>query len=58
MFNMPIWDVYLTEFCENAARAGATPLDILELFHIKSGQLLAKAKAAEARAEALAKGGS
>ena len=47
MFDMGLWDEYLAEYCHNAEKAGATPVDVLELLYLKQGQLLAKIKAQE-----------
>lgn len=47
MFDMPVWDQYLGEYVENARRAGASTVDILELFYIAQGRLLPRAKAEE-----------
>jgi len=47
MFDLPKWSGYLSSYCEDAQKEGATPVDILELFYIQSGMLLPRVKAEE-----------
>lgn len=47
MFDMPLWSSYLDRYVWDARQAGATDIDLLELFYIQAGMILPKAKAHE-----------
>lgn len=47
MFQMPLWSSYLDRYVDDARKAGATTIDVLELFYIQQGMLLPRAKAEE-----------
>lgn len=49
-FDMPRWSHYLSEWEDNAIKAGATPVDILEMYYLRQGCLLPRVKVAEIRA--------
>ena len=49
MFDMAMWTQYLAQWEDDARRAGATPVDLLDMYYIRQGCLLPRVKVAEIR---------
>ena len=47
MFDMGKWSDYLDQYMTNARKAGATPVELLQLIHIQEGMLLVQCRALE-----------